>query len=736
MAVGALVHPQTNKTEDLINYALDYARRGWAVLPLYTVKNGRCTCGKPGCISPGKHPRLNGWQELPPADEETIRRWWRQWPDSNLGIATGAKSGFVVLDVDGDEGEASLAELENRYGRLPATVEQISGSRGRHLLFKYPGAPVKNGVGIAPKLDLRGDRGQIVVEPSIHHTGRTYAWDIGAHPDDTEIAELPPWILEVASKGHDKKGAPEAPEAIPAGQRNATLTSLAGSMRRRGLDSGEILPALRAINENRCVPPLSEAELVNIARSVNRYPPEQQAGTEVHNTDLGNARRLVVQHGKDLRYCHLRGKWFVYDGRRWIKDATGEIERKAKRTVVALGSEAALISDDDARKAALKWALRSESDARIAAMIALAQSEPEVPVLIDDMDANPWLLNCNNGTIDLRTGELGPHRRTDLITKLVPVDYDPEAECPLWGAFLDTSMDGNKNLMGFLARALGYSLTGDTSEQALFLLYGTGANGKSTFLEVNRALLGEYAQTADFSTFLIRDRDSARNDIARLVGKRFVAAAEVEGGRRMAEVLVKQLTGGDTIAARFLFREYFEFRPTFKIWLAANHKPTIRGSDHAIWRRIRLIPFTVTIPADQQDPRLSEKLRDELPGILAWAVRGCLEWQRDGLGVPDEVKAATEGYRQEMDALADFLAENCIVADYARVKAGALYETYREWCKSTGEDALSQKALGMRLTERGFQRQRSTGNAHFWYGIGLSVETESDPRTHSDPYSR
>jgi putative DNA primase/helicase len=360
-------------------------------------------------------------------------------------------------------------------------------------------------------------------------------------------------------------------------------------------------------------------------------------------------------------------------------------------------------------------------------MIRLATSEPGIPVLLEQLDADPWLFNVVNGTIDLRTGILRPARREDLITKLAPVIYDPDARCPTWERFLQQIMAGNTALITFLQRAIGYGLTGVTSEQVLLLLYGTGANGKSTFLEVLRALFGDYARQAEFATFLARTSDAVRNDLARLAGARFVTAVEAASGRRLDEALIKQLTGGDPITARFLYQEFFEFTPQFKLFLATNHKPVIRGTEHAIWRRIRLIPFEVTIPQAQQDRTLPDKLRAELPGILAWAVQGCLAWQRDGLPMPTEVHQATETYREEMDTFGLFLADYCIVDPTdptRRATTGELFDAYLTWCRQNGEHfQLTKTHFGMRLGERGLTPIR-LGKERGWAGIALAPEPD------------
>jgi putative DNA primase/helicase len=359
-------------------------------------------------------------------------------------------------------------------------------------------------------------------------------------------------------------------------------------------------------------------ELVAKLAAQERTPSEPR-----HLTGGGNGQRLVDLHGLDIRYVHPWKQWLVWDGRRFQPDTTGELMRRAKMGVLRLYAEAAAERDPDRRKALATWARRSDSEARMREMINLAASEPYVPVRPAELDSQPWRLNVEDGTIDLRTGELLPHSRRDLITKLAPVRFDPKATCPTWLAFLDRVLGHDADLVGFLQRAIGYSLTGDTGEQVLFFLYGTGANGKSTLLETLRALLGDYAQQTDFTTLLERRGDGPRNDIAALQGARFVAAIEAAEGRRLAEGLVKQLTGGDAVSVRKLYSEPFTFRPEFKLWLAANHKPVIRGTDQAIWRRIRLVPFTIAIPEGERDHELGLKLRAELPGILRWAVAGC-----------------------------------------------------------------------------------------------------------------
>lgn len=443
--------------------------------------------------------------------------------------------------------------------------------------------------------------------------------------------------------------------------------------------------------------------------------------TSHHLTDLGNAGRLVAKHGADLHYCYAWKRWLVWDGRRWKIDDTGELQRRAKDTVISIYAEAPQIQDAETRKAVARWAQYSESAPRLRAMIQLAESEPGIPITPERLDTDLMLLNVLNGTLDLRTGKLLPHRREQLITKVVPVKYDAKAQSAPWEAFLDQIMHGNKDLIRFLQKATGYALTGDTSEQAIFILYGTGANGKSTFLQTVSAVFGDYARQTPIQTLLARRGNNIPNDVARLDGARLVTAAEAEHGQRLAESLVKQMTGGDRIAARFLHAEWFEFDPTFKIFVATNHRPQIRGTDHAIWRRIHLIPFTKTIPEGRQDKKLADKLRGELPGVLRWAVEGCLAWQRNGLGAPPLVRSATDAYREEMDPLAGFINECCLVDEATQARAGKLYEAYRQWCTASGEEAVSGRDFAQRLIEHGFEKKRDKDGMRY-HGLGLLAD--------------
>jgi len=437
-----------------------------------------------------------------------------------------------------------------------------------------------------------------------------------------------------------------------------------------------------------------------------------------NTTDLGNAERLVRLHGDDLHYCHQMG-WFVWDKKRWKLSEQGEVEQMAKDTVRRIYAEAANCSDEEDRKKIATHAKQSESETRIRAMISLAKSEPGIPISISKLDANPWLLNVGNGTLNLKHGSLQKHNREDLITKLISTPYNSEAECPLWIKFQHKVTAGDEELIKFKQRRLGYSLTGITKEQCLFIDYGTGSNGKTTESKTVLRLFEDYGCQCPIETFLISKGDKIPNDIARLVGARLVIASEMEKGKRLAESLIKQLTGGDRIAARFLHQEFFEFTPEFKIWLAVNHLPNIWGTDDGIWRRLRLVPFKVTIPDEEQDKTLGDRLAEELPGILRWAVDGLEQWHLKGLGKPEAVKKATESYKTEMDLIGGFLADKCEIVPEGQVTVGELYESYKGWAEENGERVMSQRALSQTLTERGFQQDRDS-KSRFWLGLRMT----------------
>ena len=438
---------------------------------------------------------------------------------------------------------------------------------------------------------------------------------------------------------------------------------------------------------------------------------------DIRLSDLGNARRLVAAHGHELRHVVRTGTWFVWDGGRWRRDEKGQVIRLAKQLTDELLSQAARLGGE-AGSGLAKHALRSQSRNQLEAMVRLAGSEEAVALRAEELDADPWLLCCANGTLDLRSGELHQPDPDELLTLGTEIPFDPAATCPRW-RFLDEVFEGDPDTIGFLQRAVGYSLTGDTSEQVIFVACGGGSNGKSTLMQILGQLAGDHARTTPFSSFSsLKEDRSPRSDIARLHRARLVVAAESNRRRSLDLALLKMLTGGDRVAARFLYQDFFEFVPGFKIWILTNHKPRIDGDDTAAWRRIRLIPFTVSFQG-REDHQLAAKLHQELPGILAWAVRGCLDWQTNGLGESSTVLKATADYRSEEDTVGRFLEERCELGTMSKTETSRVREAYERFCAEEGETPLDARTLGRDLTRRGHPREKS-GGLRVYRGIALS----------------
>ena len=435
---------------------------------------------------------------------------------------------------------------------------------------------------------------------------------------------------------------------------------------------------------------------------------------------------MVLLHGKYIRFCHPWGKWLVWDGRRWALDDTAEIYRQAQDTVRRMFKSADNIQDTKLRDEALKLSRQSEKNAQLTAMIALAATQTGIPVLPDQVDGDPWLLNLLNGTLDLRNGQLYPHRPEDLITKIASVPWDPEATCPSWMRFQDRVMNGDAELIGFKQRAIGYALTGVANEKrSFFIFYGLGNNGKTTDLETLREMLGDYSGQIRIETLMEQSRSNGNSpspDIADLRGLRMVVSSEPSEGQRLAESTIKYLTSMGTIKARQLHKGNFEFRQTWKIFMDCNHKPEVRGTDNAIWNRIGLVPFNVVIPDEEIDRDLPARLRAELPGILAWAVRGCA-----GMGTlagwehRQPCGKRQPGYRSEMDAIGRFIEERCVQLPNASARAAGLYSEYQNWCEESGERPYTSKAFGTQLSSRaGITKDRDNKGA-IYLGVGILV---------------
>lgn len=515
------------------------------------------------------------------------------------------------------------------------------------------------------------------------------------------------------------------------------------------LSEADALILLREYNQ-RCKPAWTERELIHKIEDADKQAGERgylrdakvenwssipipeyrepvesnnkEAHPKYHRTDSGNAQMFAAMNSGEVKRDHRRNHWLLFRDHRWQEDTDGEIVRLMQSVAKRRYELASEITDLEERKREANFAIQSESRSRIISALSLTEAEPDIADSGNNWNKDPLLLCTGNGVLLLNNGTLRQGLPSDRITLRTAILYNPTAKCQRWEQFLAEIFLENPELIDFSRRAVGYSMTGETSEQVLFLCYGTGANGKSVFLSILREVFGEYSYNMPFSTIELHERSAIPNDLAALVDRRFVTAAETNATSRLNEARVKALTGGDPITARFLHCEYFTFKPAAKFWLAVNHKPKVADDSYGFWRRVRLIPFAREFRGSDADPKLEEKLRQELPGILAWAVRGCLEWQRSGLNPPDCVTAATEQYRQESDPLAEFIAERCTEIKNATVTGADFYRAYAKWAGDRNmkeAEKLSSTAFGTRMGQR-FENKRGM-SGKVYYGVGLRI---------------
>lgn len=456
--------------------------------------------------------------------------------------------------------------------------------------------------------------------------------------------------------------------------------------------------------------------------------------------DLGNAQRLIHYYGQDLRFCHTFKSWFVWDGTRWKQDETGQAVKLAATIGHKIHEEIARLSsgDEGIEKVLYKQAHLAKSKRGIDAMLSLAA--PHLPVTPDELDEDAWLLNVKNGVIDLKTGQLLPHNREQLMTRMAPVVFKPEADCKRWKQFLTEIVVDDLGVpllddIRFLQKAFGYALTGRTSEHVFFILHGSGRNGKGTMANIFFKLLGDYAQAIQAESLLARKFGSgssaASPDIAKLKGTRYVIASESDFGRRLDEAKVKQMTGGDPITCRFLHQNEMTYTPQFKIFFNTNYLPNIEGSDKGIWDRVRRIDFTRYVAPEERDMNLPEKLWAESSGILNWAIEGCLMWQREGLRETETMKAARESFRSDMDPLSTYVEDRLVISADAMVKPTALRNDYQTWCFENDEYQFGKKVFNEKLEaimrERGVKLDRNAridgGKTRVFKGVGLLNST-------------
>lgn len=755
----------------LMKRALRYASQGLHVIPVHSVRDGQCSCHKGiECAKPGKHPMTSRGVKDASTDRKTIKQWWAESPDANIGIATGKISNLVVVDVDGKEGKKSLAQLCKKYGKLPRTPKVQTG-KGVHYYFRPGNELVRNSASrLGDGIDIRGDGGHVVAPGSVHRSGKLYEFLPGRDLSDTKIAKMPKALRKAIAK--EVPSHPTLVLPIPASKQARAQAYVSSALAREIERLGKAPNHQRNETLNRCAFKLGQLlpydmldrakiarDLSRVARAIGLEETEigatiesgldsgarnprplplfkstdgvTRADTPVTNadpaltkqlsqlgeTDTDNAQRLAARFANQIIYANGRG-WLVYKQGRWLPEAGSECIELAKATARLIAHETQHLATDQAKAARrAQFAQASLSKSSLDRMLDLTKGL--VSVSEDQLDAHPRLLNVQNGTIDLCTGYIEPHDPSDLLTQISPVSADRGAKCPLFKKFLKRITNGDKSLMRYIRKAVGYSLTGETKEQVFFFCHGqSGSNGKSTLLNLVRDMLGDYGRHTPTETLMTKQYENAiSNDQARLAGVRMVTAIEANFNRHLDEVKIKAMTGGEKITARFMRQEFFEFQPQFKLWLVANDRPRVRGTDTALWRRIRVIPFDVQITKAELNLDLPEKLRQEWPGILAWAVRGCIDWQKEGLEPPPAVRRAAKDWSKAADHLKRFVSSELEFDPLNRIAAQPMYSQYSHWCGRNGEVPLDMKAFKQGLlTEHNISHKRTKQGSE-WIGV-------------------
>ena len=729
-----------------------------------------------------KAPIARGWQKLSMPDAGTLEEWFANGC-YNIGIATGAGSGLMVLDVDlKSEGDVSLERLETEYEPLPPTPTVITGGGGRHYYFKHPGGRVSNAAGLSdtlPGLDLRGDGGQVVAPPSLHKLDTTYQWAPGRWPDDVAVAEVPAWLrqlLHELGKWRMEEDGPKPgakPEGKPGrwpayslkalaeecsyvaaaakGERNAQLNRSAfalGQLVAGGeLDKDNVAAALlEAAAACGLVDDDGEAAAVKTIESgfqgasgQPRTAPGAPPGVLDNSllldcTDAGNAIILCKLFGDRLRWDHGLSKWLVWQGHWWATDVDGEPWRLAEEAASARLASAYKLEETQAKRVA-KWATNSLMSAKVEAALKSAKSKHPIADRGGCWDLARHTLGVANGVIDLPSGTLRDGTKEDRIATHTPVAYDVGAKAPRWERFIREIFNDNENLIEFVRLAVGYSLTGDQREQVFFILHGTGANGKSVFLATLHHVLGAYAYDPGLTTFEAPGKGTAPHPeaLAALAGKRFVTASETSEKTKLYEQRLKVLSHGDTTSARQLYEERFQFEPQCKIWLGLNHRPRISDDSRGFWRSVRLIPFERQFTGENADQDLLKRMKLEAPGVLRWAVDAARDWYTNGLPACSEVEAATKEYETEQDPLSAFLAERCVEESGVKIPASELYRNYLIWTEKESlqkYEVLSSRGFGRRMKVRYMASLDGTKRTRVYEGVRLL--TTEDTNAHSE----
>ena len=714
---------------------LEYADWGWHIFPCHAIVRGACSCpAGPACESPGKHPRTKNGVKDATTDHDTITAWMNRWPDAiNWAVACGHLSGLVVIDIDTRKnGFASIEELEqNRYeGPLPNTRKASTGGGGRHLFYKYPttGLPVGNRVGWLPGVDVKANGGYVMLPPSSHISGGTYSWVDASAP----IIELPVDILQSirnspGSGSHERlPDTDDILKGVPEGKRDDTLFKACCRWRRQLGDNRAAVETLALTAARACDPPFPDDQALKCVESAFKQDhhdtpglilkPGEEGSGFYPLTDLGNAKRFIENYGDNVLYVDGWG-WLVWGDTGWHRDSLGAVAQMSHKisAIVTQERNAMAAAGQDLKTVArhARWAEQTESAGSISAITRLARDDKAVRKSVQDFDSDDFQLACRNGIVDLKTGKIRPLDRDDLVTKNTGVFYDPDFKLDRWDDFLLESCEGGMEMVEYLQRAAGYTLTGSNAEEVFFMVSGPPASGKSTFLDGLHAALGSYGTVTQPDTFMYRrGQQTPPNELARLAGMRMVSMSEVKEGESFSEAIIKQFTGGDKVTARFLYQDSFEFRPQLKLWIGTNNDPNIY--DSALWRRTKKVPFYNSIPRERRDPALKAAIRDKEIGgraVLAWAVKGVQMWLEAGsLKEPARMQHEILAYQSDQDRPGQFIRECLLKSSDARVPLNDVFTAYRLWCMRVNEPIKRQPQFLKMMTGHGLRTVRDDAN--------------------------
>ena len=700
---------------NMISQALKYAQRGWVVFPVHGIVDGCCTCGAVDCNSPGKHPIFSGGVKNATTDTATIRDWWTSHPNANVAIATGDPSGLFVIDVDigpGKHGEESLAALEKRIGRLPTDAVVRTGSGGLHYYFAMSNQPIRNSAGkLSPNIDVRGTGGYVVAPPSTHLSGHRYACENGSLDLPDTLPTAPSSLLaelsNATSRARPANSSLQPTAFMAEGTRNQSMASIAGVARRQGATEEDIVAILEAAN-GVSVAPLPSAEVHQIAHSIGKYAP---ANDDVPLDDIPLANIAAQKLAPSCAMTAATG-WLHFDGMRWSPEgANARVNEAIKKQLQEFYRN--VVASGDVER--IKGAKSLLSAARVKRIADLVSSDQSIFCNLADFDVPGPFLNLQNGVLDLETMQVRAHDPALRLTKLANVTYDPDAVCPNFDRFMNDIMD--EEMQAFLMRLFGYALLGQPNRQVFTIFHGIGGNGKSTLLNTVHHIFGDYARTAEPSTFIRQRSDRVRDELARLKGARLVATSELATGEILDAALVKRITGGDTITARALYKESVEFKPQFTLFMVTNALPVIDGGDKALARRLVLVPFESVI--QERDDTLPERLINESSGIFNRILTGLTDYRENGLQVPGAVRSIADRYATESDLISSFFSEECVIDGSHSVPASRFYQGYVFWCQQGGYAPLSQNIFRQEITKRTDIAQKRTNKGKIWPGIDL-----------------